>query len=859
MNATTHLKIGEINKNLICILCRGYYIDATTIIECLHSFCRTCIVTYLKTSKTCPVCDTVVHKTRPHQNIRSDKLLQDLVYKLVPGLYKDEMKRRREFYTRHYYAAPKRSGEERGDEMCDRFIYTEEEKISLTLHLCREGASERVDFRQVFTSREDLKARVEKRIKEAVDVRFLQCKAAVTVGHLKKFVRLKYGLPSHFQVDMFYNDVLLRNNCTLCDVAYFFNWRRRAPMTLTFCVYDCSSDEPTGKQSSLLTNSTSIKKKTEASLITPSITAFSSSASQGKIHNQALQVPSNTLSTNHKSPIVSSALSGHPADDGSTSHQQTTVENCRQAESNKNIQVNSSLGLQTPSSESPAFTQDKTGSKKRGVRTSSSLLGGKRPAKTPIPIAPAPAKVPRVFPYVMNIVESGAQVSSEQTREPCQMVGLLPMNTTQNSASSASPSRGLETPTSTLRFSMASILQVVTGANSTATSSSSPCNNKQAVTSLASPHSSRAVAVTSGTPMSSMLLPAASSCQVPPVKSKNGVSLKAQYQEKKKLTKDLVSSSTSLSISHSRSASSTVTITQTSHNNSVGSPTPAASASPTPAAVPIQQSQTQGSDMLTTNLNCVTEHPDSNTHSASTHPQNTVTTHHTDIKRPTGFYRETIDLQYSETVCAQKSKQALDACRTQCGIQEPISENIKIKSEVASSPTTLSKESTYSCHSDKALERNPNSSSTSLTPSPLSDTASASCVMRKQVKHKKIADIANTLQKRVSDALLHSATPRSNSPSSRRSSQSSNAGGKTLNKMPQTSDVSRAPPSSSSSHKAPQNGTIFVNATSAHANQNNQADEPLNLVKRDMNTVRNVPSGMFVLDTKQTVKKHINL
>ncbi|XP_059140451.1 polycomb group protein Psc-like [Physella acuta] len=238
MNGTTRLKIGDINKNLICVLCEGYFIDATTIIECLHSFCRTCIVTYLKTSKTCPVCDTVVHKTRPHQNIRSDKLLQDLVYKLVPGLYKDEMRRRREFYTTHYEAAPKRAGEERGDEMSDRFAYTEEEKISLALHFCPDGASDRVDFRRVFTTKEDLKTRIDRRIKEAVDVRYLQCKAAVTVGHLKKFVRLKYNLPVHYQIDMFYNDEPLRNSLTLCDVAYIFNWRRRAPLSLTFCVFE---------------------------------------------------------------------------------------------------------------------------------------------------------------------------------------------------------------------------------------------------------------------------------------------------------------------------------------------------------------------------------------------------------------------------------------------------------------------------------------------------------------------------------------------------------------------------------------------------------------------------------------------
>ena len=63
--------------------------------------CKTCIVRYLETSKYCPICDVQVHKTRPLLNIRSDKTLQDIVYKLVPGLFKNEMKRRRDFYAAH--------------------------------------------------------------------------------------------------------------------------------------------------------------------------------------------------------------------------------------------------------------------------------------------------------------------------------------------------------------------------------------------------------------------------------------------------------------------------------------------------------------------------------------------------------------------------------------------------------------------------------------------------------------------------------------------------------------------------------------------------------------------------------------
>lgn len=91
------LKLADLNPHLMCVLCGGYFVDATTIIECLHSFCRTCIVKYLETSKYCPICDVQVHKTKPLLNIRSDQSLQDIVYKLVPGLFQREMRRRRVF------------------------------------------------------------------------------------------------------------------------------------------------------------------------------------------------------------------------------------------------------------------------------------------------------------------------------------------------------------------------------------------------------------------------------------------------------------------------------------------------------------------------------------------------------------------------------------------------------------------------------------------------------------------------------------------------------------------------------------------------------------------------------------------
>ncbi|XP_073199251.1 polycomb group RING finger protein 1 isoform X2 [Lepidochelys kempii] len=97
-NEEVKVKMKELNEHIVCCLCAGYFIDATTITECLHTFCKSCIVKYLQTSKYCPMCNTKIHETQPLLNLKLDRVMQDVLYKLVPGLQESEEKRIREFY-----------------------------------------------------------------------------------------------------------------------------------------------------------------------------------------------------------------------------------------------------------------------------------------------------------------------------------------------------------------------------------------------------------------------------------------------------------------------------------------------------------------------------------------------------------------------------------------------------------------------------------------------------------------------------------------------------------------------------------------------------------------------------------------
>jgi len=72
-----------LNPHLVCTLCMGYFNDACTIIECLHTFCRACIMRHFRESQVCPTCDSNLG-TNPRDLVRTDRTLQSIVDKVFP-------------------------------------------------------------------------------------------------------------------------------------------------------------------------------------------------------------------------------------------------------------------------------------------------------------------------------------------------------------------------------------------------------------------------------------------------------------------------------------------------------------------------------------------------------------------------------------------------------------------------------------------------------------------------------------------------------------------------------------------------------------------------------------------------------
>lgn len=262
-------KCSEINALISCILCKGYLIDATTINECVHSYCKTCLVKHLKTNNTCPKCKTVIRETKPFQNIRPDPTLQDIVYKMIPGLYEKEMDRRKKWYLKNPKSVKKvSSGEEVGERSGERTIYSATDFIPISLQYvpleinytyssaavqCGNNACEndknnsnedknQENGKQHLTNTDvksnGLPTAMTTTSGEHGKVRYFRCVAAVTVRILKKLLRSKFDLKYHHEVEIFYKHDLLFDDYSILDIAYIYSWKRNNPIALYYKITD---------------------------------------------------------------------------------------------------------------------------------------------------------------------------------------------------------------------------------------------------------------------------------------------------------------------------------------------------------------------------------------------------------------------------------------------------------------------------------------------------------------------------------------------------------------------------------------------------------------------------------------------
>lgn len=220
MVPTKKLNLDLINEHLTCRLCSGYLIDAWTINECLHSFCRPCIFSYFndhEENTTCPVCLTVPHPAKPLLGITKDCWLQQIVYKLVPSLFKREMCQRRLYYD---------SNPDNKLKLLEQYTKTHSSQMG-----CREEElgelSERCLFQQKYklNNKENIYITLEYNENPQANLYFLECSSNMPINILKQYLKkvLPLSKRTRYQIDILYDQKILLDNLTL---NHIYSWKQ---------------------------------------------------------------------------------------------------------------------------------------------------------------------------------------------------------------------------------------------------------------------------------------------------------------------------------------------------------------------------------------------------------------------------------------------------------------------------------------------------------------------------------------------------------------------------------------------------------------------------------------------------------
>ncbi|CAL8297858.1 unnamed protein product [Merluccius merluccius] len=221
--------VREFNHFITCFLCGGYLIKPATVTECLHTFCKSCIVQHFEENNDCPTCGVQVHETNPLEMLRLDNTLEEIIFKLVPGLREKEEEEEAEFWkknqTPEVFTQSCAGGgdddedDDDNDRGGDEDYHRSDPQIAICLD-CLHGNGQ---------ASENTVADLMKR--------FIRCSSRVTVGTIKKFLSLKLKLPSSYELDVLCNGEIMGRDHTL-EFIYMTRWRLHGentyPMVLEY-------------------------------------------------------------------------------------------------------------------------------------------------------------------------------------------------------------------------------------------------------------------------------------------------------------------------------------------------------------------------------------------------------------------------------------------------------------------------------------------------------------------------------------------------------------------------------------------------------------------------------------------------
>uniref|UniRef100_W5LV90 Polycomb group ring finger 5b n=1 Tax=Lepisosteus oculatus TaxID=7918 RepID=W5LV90_LEPOC len=229
--------VRDFNHFITCYVCKGYLIKPTTVTECLHTFCKSCIVQHFEDSNDCPKCGIQVHETNPLEMLRLDNTLEEIIFKLVPGLREKEQQQEIEFWRKNNSKengegeSPKSKRariEDEEEENGDQDYHRSDPQIAICLDCLRNNGQ----------SGEN--------VVKGLMKKFIRCSTRVTVGTIKKFLSLKLKLPSSYELDVLCNGEIMGKDHTM-EFIYMTRWRLRGENSTVYVVHKsiCFSERVT--------------------------------------------------------------------------------------------------------------------------------------------------------------------------------------------------------------------------------------------------------------------------------------------------------------------------------------------------------------------------------------------------------------------------------------------------------------------------------------------------------------------------------------------------------------------------------------------------------------------------------------
>ncbi|GMT23570.1 hypothetical protein PFISCL1PPCAC_14867 [Pristionchus fissidentatus] len=213
------LPLEKINPQITCPICKGYFIEATTVTECLHTFCKSCLLSHFEEGHSnCPKCDIIIHQSHPSHYVSFDRTMQDIVHKLVPGLNHEETERRKDHRAARRKAAGKEEivKEEKEDDHNTNRCYTEDDP-----RLSHHRGDDQVVVRLI-----------PERGLEPVSRPVVRTSHMTTINTLKRYLSLIMWNDSskYNQVDLFCNGELMGRDYSMRFIQ-ITKWRHHKPGT----------------------------------------------------------------------------------------------------------------------------------------------------------------------------------------------------------------------------------------------------------------------------------------------------------------------------------------------------------------------------------------------------------------------------------------------------------------------------------------------------------------------------------------------------------------------------------------------------------------------------------------------------